>query len=196
MKKKILVINANPDKDSLSYELAKAYMRGSESVNAEVKLINLIDLDFDPILRTGFKKVHELESDLIMMQNEIKAADHLVFVYPNWWGTYPALLKGFFDRVFLPKFAFEYQKNSPLPKKLLKGKSARVIVTMDTPSWYNWLVYKMPGHNSIKKCILSFCGIDPVKFTSFSPVRHADENKRKKWIKTVEKLGQLEGLKG
>lgn len=190
MNKKVLIINANPDKESLGHELAQAYMRGARSAGAEAKLVNLIDLDFDPVLRTGFKKVHELEPDLIMMQNEIKEADHLVFVYPNWWGTYPALLKGFFDRVFLPKFAFEYQKNSPLPKKLLTGRSARAIVTMDTPIWYYWLIYKMPGHNSVRNCILKFCGINPVKFTSFYPVRHADGNKRKKWIDTVEKLGQ------
>ena len=104
--------------------------------------------------------------------------------------AYPALLKGFFDRVFLPKFAFEYEKNSPLPKKLLIGRSARAIVTMDTPIWYYWLIYKMPGHNSVRNCILKLCGINPVKFTSFYPVRHADGNKRKKWIETVEKLGQ------
>jgi NAD(P)H dehydrogenase (quinone) len=190
MKKRVLIINSNPDHESLGYELAQAYLRGALSANAEVKLVNLIDLKFDPILRTGYKKVQELEPDLIMIQNEIKQADHLVFVYPNWWGTYPALLKGFFDRTFLPKFAFEYQKNSPMQKKLLKGKSARIIVTLDTPIWYYWLVFGMPGHNSMKNCILKFCGINPVKFSNFYTVRNANESTRKKWIDIAENLGQ------
>ena len=124
-------------------------------------------------------------------QNEIKKAEHLVFVYPNWWGTYPALLKGFIDRVFLPKFAFKIQEKSPLPEKLLKGKSARLIVTMDTPLWYYNLIYKKSGHNSMKKSILNFCGIKPVKITAFEPIKSSTEEKRKLWLNKVEKLGEL-----
>lgn len=190
MDKRILVINANPDKQSLGHALAQAYKTGAESAHAQVKFINLIDLDFDPVMRSGFKNLQQLEPDLIMMQQEITAADHLVFVYPNWWGTYPALLKGFFDRVFLPKFAFEYQEKSPFPKQLLKGKTARMIVTMDTPGWYYSLIYRSPGHHSIEKCIMNYCGISPVRFTSFGVVRKAPEQKREAWIKAVSELGK------
>jgi putative NADPH-quinone reductase len=117
------------------------------------------------------------------------AADHLVIIYPNWWSTYPALLKGFIDRVFLPNFAFKYLENSPIPAKLLKGKTARIIVTMDTPKWYYWLIYRSPGHNSMKKGILEFSGISPVKITAFAVVKSSTVAKRKKWLDVVEALG-------
>jgi len=189
MMKKILIINGHPDKESLCFALAERYKKGADSAGVDCKLVNLIDLDFNPILTFGYRKISELEPDLLKMQQEILAADHLVFVYPTWWGTYPALLKGFIDRTFLPNYAFKYHKNSPYWDKLLKGKTARLIVTMDSPKWYNWLIYRSPGHNSMKRAILEFCGIRPIKITSFAPVKSSDENKRKQWLKKVEKLG-------
>ena len=135
-------------------------------------------------------KNFKLEEDLIKAQQDIQFADHLVFVYPTWWGTQPALLKGFIDRVFVPGFAFDYIDNSVHWKKHLKGKSARLIVTMDAPKWYNWLVYKNAGHNAMKKAVLNYCGIDPVKITAFGPVKTSTENQRKLWTQTVFKQGQ------
>ena len=189
MVKKILIINGHPDKESLCFALAERYKKGADSAGVDCKLVNLIDLDFNPILTFGYRKISELEPDLLNMQQEILAADHLVFVYPTWWGTYPALLKGFIDRTFLPNYAFKYHENSPYWDKLLKGKTARLIVTMDSPKWYNWLIYRSPGHNSMKRAILEFCGIRPIKITSFAPVKSSDENKRKQWLKKVEELG-------
>ena len=191
--KKILIINGHPDKESLCFALAESYKKGAGLTGADCKLINLVDLDFNPILTFGYRKVSELEPDLLQAQKDILDADHLVFVYPNWWGTYPALLKGFIDRVFLPNFAFKYRENSPLWDGLLKGKSARLIVTMDTPKWYYWLIFRSPGHNSMKKGILGFCGINPIKITSFAPVKSSDNAKRKQWIAEVEKLGERNG---
>jgi putative NADPH-quinone reductase len=117
----------------------------------------------------------------------------LVFIYPNWWSTYPALLKGFFDRAFLPGFAFRYRENSPLWDKLLTGRSARILVTMDTPAWYYSLINGKPGHNSIKIGVLQFSGIKPVKIASFSPIKSSTETKRMKWLTKAEKLGIAEG---
>ena len=157
---------------------------------ADCTLVNLIDLEFNPILTYGYRKISELEPDLVKMQQEILATDHLVFVYPNWWSTVPALLKGFIDRVFVSGFAFKYRKNSPFWDKLLKGKTARLIVTMDTPKWYYWLINKNAGHNAMKIGVLEFCGIKPVKITAFAPIKSSDETKRKKWLNDVEALGQ------
>ena len=99
-------------------------------------------------------------------------------------------MKGFIDRIFLPEFAFKYHKDSPFWDKLLKGKTARLIVTMDAPKWYYWFIYRSPGTNSMKRAILEFSGISPVKITSFSPVKSSDEPKRAKWLKQVELLGK------
>ncbi len=190
---KILVINGHPDKKSFCYALAERYKKGADASGVECKLVHLIELEFNPILTYGYRVVSELEPDLLKIQQDILQADHLVFVYPTWWGTYPALLKGFIDRVFLPNFSFKYRKNSPFWDKLLKGKTARLIVTMDSPKWYNWLMYRSPGHNSMKRAILQFCGIRPVKITSFAHVKFSDELKRKKWMDEVEVLGRRQG---
>lgn len=190
MHKKILIINGHPDKESFCSILAEQYKKGADLTSSDCKLVNLIDLNFDLNLHFGYRKRTELEADLLQIQQDILDADHLVIVYPTWWGTYPALLKGFIDRVFLPKFAFKYRDNSLLWDKLLKGKSARLIVTMDTPKWYYSLIYKNPGHNSMKKGILEFCGIKPVRITSFGPIKSSDEKKRQYWIKKIEELGQ------
>lgn len=176
--------------DSFCSALAKSYIAGAEKSGATCKLVNLIDLDFDPILRYGYRKRIEIEPDLIQIQQNIAEADHLVLVYPNWWATYPAQLKGLFDRAFVPGFAFKYRENSPLWDKLLTGKSARMIVTMDTPGWYYSLIYKNTGHNAVKVGVLEFCGFKPVKVSAFSPVKSSTEAKRKKWLAKVEQLGQ------
>lgn len=188
--KTVLILNAHPNKDSFCHALAQSYLSGAKSSSAEVKLINIIDLKFDPILKTSNSQDTNLEPDILSIQKEIAKTNHLVFVYPNWWGTYPALLKGFFDRVFTSGFAFRYRSKAPLPEKLLKGRTARVIVTMDTPAWYYRFGYKKPGHNSIKKSILGLCGISPVKITTLSPIRNSTEEQRKKWLEKVKVLGK------
>lgn len=190
MIKNILIINGHPDRESFCCELAKRYQIGATMSKSDVKLINLFDLEFNPILKNGYRKRTELEPDLVNMQTEIKNADHLVFVYPNWWGTYPALLKGFLDRVLLPGFAFEYQEKSPFPKKLLNRKTARLIVTTDTPNWYYSLIYRKPGHNSMRKSVLHFCGVKPVRISTLGPIKSSNDIKREHWLKKVEELGK------
>ncbi len=185
----ILIINGNPDKESFSTELSQYYQNGAIASGASCKLVHLADLHFTPVLQHGYRIRTELEPDLVQIQQDIINAQHIVFVYPTWWGTYPALLKGFIDRVFLPSFAFKFRENSLLWDKLLTGKSARLIVTMDTPIWYNSLVYRNPGHNSMKRAILNFCGVRPVRITSLGPIKTSSENKRKKWLNDIHKLG-------
>jgi putative NADPH-quinone reductase len=191
--KKILIINGHPDRESFCFGLANRYMEGALKAGADCKVIHLIDLKFNPVLVSGYRIVTELEPDLVQAQKDIQEADHLVFVYPNWWSTYPALLKGFIDRVFLPGFAFKYRKNSPLWDKLLKGKTAQLLVTMDTPWWYYWLINRSPGHNSMKIGILEFSGVKPVKIKSFSPIKSSDATKRKQWLEEAEQLGEKQG---
>ncbi len=191
--KNILLINGHPDKESFCFALAESYITRVKKSGAKFKVIHLIDLKFNPILLSGYRKVSELEPDLIQAQKDILEANHLVFVYPNWWSTYPALLKGFIDRVFLPNFAFKYHKTGPFWDKLLKGKTAQLIVTMDTPSWYYWLINRRPGHNSMKMGILEFSGVKPVKIKVYSPIKSSDDKKRKRWLDEVEELGKEQG---
>lgn len=188
--KKILIINGHPDRESFCFAIAESHKIGADAVGADCKLVHLIDLDFNPILTFRYRIISELEPALVKMQQEILAADHLVLVYPNWWATFPALLKGFIDRVLVPNFAFKYRENSPFWDKLLIGRTARMIVTMDTPKWYYFLMNINAGHNAMRIWVLEFCGIKPVKITSFAPVKSSDDAKRKRWLAEVEKLGK------
>ncbi|MFG0215900.1 NAD(P)H-dependent oxidoreductase [Brevibacillus porteri] len=186
----ILVIIGHPDPESYCSALAHAYMEGAKGKAAQIRTIDLSQISFDPNLKYGYRKRTELEDDLKEAQDLIRWADHLVIVYPTWWGTMPAILKGFFDRVLLPGFAYKYREGSSLWDKLLTGKTAHVIVTMDTPSWYNRLIYWQAGHLVMKRNILKFCGIKPVKVTEISGVNASKEEKRKKWLEKVNQLGE------
>ena len=187
--KKTLIIQGHPDSESYCRALANAYKVGAINAGAEVQEIIVSDLKFNPNLEFGYRKRTELEPDLLTAQEKIKWAEHLVIIYPLWWGGMPALLKGFFDRTFLPGFAFQKRENSVWWDKYLKGKSARIITTMDQPAWYHWLIYGEPAHKALKKMILEFCGIKPVKITSIGPIRFSKEEFRKKYLEKVKALG-------
>ena len=190
MSKKILIINGHPNKDAFNYGITTAYKKGAKNSGAEVKEIIIADLKFNPNLQFGYQKRTELEPDLTEAWEKIKWAEHLVWVHPVWWGGLPAILKGFIDRLFLPGFAFQYKENSMWWDKLLKGKTAHIITTIDQPSWYYWLVYGRPSVNQLKKATLEFCGIKPVKVTYFGIVKTATNELREKWLDKVEELGR------
>lgn len=140
------------------------------------------EIKFTACASTTLRDPVGLEPDLRDAQAAIKWADHLVFVYPIWWGTIPALLKGFIERVFQPGFAMNFRENSPLWDKLLTGRSARLIVSLNTPPWiYRWY-FGRPGHNTMKKTILGFCGVKPVRITEIGPIRGSTEARRGKWL--------------
>ncbi|MGI9553278.1 MAG: NAD(P)H-dependent oxidoreductase, partial [Aurantibacter sp.] len=106
------------------------------------------------------------------------------------WGSVPAIMKGFFDRLFLPGFAFQKREGSLWWDKLLTQKSARIICTMDQPPWYYRLINGRPSHYAMKKLTLNFVGIKPVKITSIGPLRLSKIEFRTKWLKKVEQLGE------
>lgn len=188
--KNILIINGHPNKVSINFALAEAYYKGAVNAGANVSLINIADLTFNPNLQFGYQQRMELEPDLISSLEKIKAANHLVWVHPVWWGGLPALMKGFIDRLFLPGIAFKYRENSVWWDKLFKGKTARIITTLDQPSWYYRIFFGRPSVNQLKKSVLQFCGINPVKVTYVGIVKKSTEKQREKWINAAFKLGK------
>jgi putative NADPH-quinone reductase len=187
---KILVILGHPNSQSFCQALVEQYVFGAQSRQKEVRVLTLNQISFDPVLHGGYNRDQVLEPELIKAQQDILWADHLTFVYPIWWGGIPALLKGFIDRTFLPGFAFKYHQNDPWWDRLLKGRSADLLVTMDTPPWYFRWVSKMPGHNQMKKTILEFCGVKPVKIKDFGAVRTATPEQKEKWLRQANVMGQ------
>ena len=190
MGKKILVILGHPNTNSFCGALFRAYIDGAKTNSSEVREIKIGELKFDPVLWKGYNEIQELEADLVKSQELIQWADHIVFVYPNWWGTMPSIMKGFIDRTFLPGFAFKYRDNSQYWDKLLTGRSAELLVTMDTPSWFYRWIWNRPGHNEMKKTILGFCGIKVNRISDFSPIKGSSQEKREKWLKIAKELGK------
>ena len=123
--KKIFIISANPVKESFSESLALTYAKAAKKAKHKVRYANISDMKFNPVLEMGYKVIQKLEPDLLSFQENVKWADHLVFVYPNWWAAMPAKMKGLFDRAWLPGFAFKFVDGKM--NRLLKGKTARII---------------------------------------------------------------------
>ena len=190
MGKKILIINGHPNKDSFNFGIAAAYKKGVLSTGTEVKEIVIANLDFNPNLQFGYQKRTELEPDLLEAWEKIQWADHLVWIHPVWWGGLPAITKGFIDRLFLPGFTFQYRENSHFWDKLLKGKTAHIITTLDQPGFFYRLVFHRPSVNQLRRSVLKFCGISPVKVSYIGIVRNSTPEMRKKWLQKVENWGR------
>ena len=187
--KKILIINGHPNKDSFNFAIVEAYKNGATKSGAEVKEIVIADLEFSPNLKYGYQKRTDLEPDLLDAFEKIKWADHMVWVHPVWWGGLPAMTKGFIDRVFLPGMVFQYRENSSWWDKLLIGKTARIITTLDQPGWFYKLMFGQPSVNQLKKSTLEFCGVKPVKVTFVGPIKNSKDEMRKSFLLKIEKLG-------
>lgn len=187
MAKHILIIVGNPDPETFSGKIAETYKSAADTAGFSVERINLSELSFDPILRKGYKEIQPLEPDLVSLQKKWSTADHVVVIYPNWWCTMPALLKGMFDRMFLPGFAFNFDKKTNKVIQRLKGKTARVIVTAGSQSpSMTWLKYG-DYTNEIQHGILGFAGIK-ARVTVFGPTDSAKDSTREKWLGKVTAL--------
>ena len=185
---RILVINANPNKDSFGVALSAAYAEGAREAGAQVEVIDLVDLDFDPILRAGFGGEQALEPDLERAQRAIERADHVVVEFPVWWGSMPALLRGFVDRTFLPGWAFR-NTGGALPEGLLAGRTARLVSTMDSPSWWYWFKHGRAAHRSLVDATLNYVGIKKVSETTIYALRTLEAPARQSWLEKVGALG-------
>ena len=134
--KKILIFLGHPYEDGICGQLARQYEARAKEKGYKTERINLGRLKFDPILHKGYREIQKLEADLLMVQRKIKWAEHIVFIYPVWWMSMPALMKGFFDRCFLPGFAFDYIGDSAIVKKRLKGRTADIILTAGASNFF------------------------------------------------------------
>lgn len=173
--KNILVILGHPSPKSLNREIAQRYVQGAKK-NFQVKTLYLSELKFDPILHEGYNKTQELEPDLKKAQELIKWANHLVFIYPIWWTSSPALFKGFIDRVFLPGYAFKYRPGGA-HETLLNNKTATMFMTTGGSRWW-YLAFGKIMNKPIAIGFLKFCGIKPKKQKFICEIRTTTPKER------------------
>ena len=192
MAKNILLILGHPSENSFCKALLDAYQNSAESAGANIKTIYVSRLNFDVTLHDGYKngEALQLEDDLANAQQLMLWADHVVIAYPNWWGFMPAVMKGFIDRILLPGFAFKHRSGKVFPEKLLKGKSIRLMVTMDTPKWWYYLIYRASQYQILKNIVFGYVGFDPIRFSTFGFMRKSTDAQRSKWLRKVEQLGK------
>lgn len=186
----VLVIDGHPDPQSLTAQLAAAYARGAGDA---AETLVLRDLHFDLTLRTGYRVPQDLEPDLARAQELLEWADHVAVFTPLWWGSVPALLKGFFDRTLERGWAFRYKDNG-MPEGLLAGRTGRLAVTSDSPRWYLPLV----GDTTVKQVrgrTLEFCGIKPTRVTRYADVRGRTPEQVEAWIREAAGLGAADAAR-
>ncbi|WP_159953122.1 NAD(P)H-dependent oxidoreductase [Rhizobium sp. 18065] len=174
---RLLVLNGNPGKATLCRQMAERIAEAARTQGTEVRLVHLCDLSFDANLAEGYHQRMDWEPDLAALAETLVWSDRLVLVQPLWWGSAPGKLKGLFDRLLMPGFAFAYIDGKALPKALLKGRKARVVITSDTP----WFVLRWFYGNGwvkvLKRQILAFVGYGDLKTMYFGPIRGASAEK-------------------
>ena len=193
MKKNILIIQGHPDPspDRFGQVLANAYIQGAKQAGHTIRTIDIATLDF-PVLRTREQWEHaEPPPSIKLAQQEFLRAEHIVFIYPLWLGDIPALFKAFLEQVMRPGYAFGNMEGK-MPSKLLKGRSARVVVTMGMPASVYRVYYRAHSLKSLERNILHFVGISPVRKSVIGMVE-GNPVKRQLWLAKMQEAGR-EGI--
>jgi putative NADPH-quinone reductase len=190
MGKRILVINGHPDRSQahLCDAFAAAYVEAASAAGHSVRSVDLANIEFPMLHSQEEFESRNVPRGLEAAVQDIRWAEHLVLIFPLWLGTMPALLKAFLEQVMRPGVAFEYGAKG-FPKALLKGRTARLIVTMGMPPLVFRLWFRGHGIATLRRSILNFAGISPVRETLFGMLDQADESTRKRWIAQVQELG-------
>jgi putative NADPH-quinone reductase len=190
MARRIALIQGHPDPAGghFGHALASAYERSATEAGHQVKTIAVARLDF-PLLRNAREWELEPPPEAICKAQDVLAwAEHLVIVFPLWAGDMPARLKGFFEQVLRPGFAIGKAAPGRMGKRLLKGRSARLVVTMGMPALFYRVYYRAHSLKSLRRNILEFCGIAPVRTTMIGMVEGSNEA-REDWLTKLSVLG-------
>jgi NAD(P)H dehydrogenase (quinone) len=185
---RIVIIVGHARKDTFCEALGETYRHGAEAGGHHAALFVTSKMMFDPILHEGFTKIQPLEHDLQMAHDAITEADHLVFIFPLWLGTLPAIFKGFLERTLQPDLVEPSKKGKFT--KILKGKSAHIIMTMGMPGFiYRWY-FGAFALRMLKRNILGFVGVSPIRSTIHGMIEAVTQEKRQSWPADAEAMGR------
>ena len=188
MPARILIIPGHPDPDQrhFCHALADAYAEAAEQAGHSVRRVEVAQLDFPLVRQAEDWKHGEAPPAIAGVQAELLRTEHIVIIYPLWLGTMPALLTGFLEQVFRQSFAFG--ADPMRPERKLRGRSARVVVTMGMPGWIYRTYFMAHGLKNLERNILRFCGIRPVR-SSLVGMVEGGSARRGRWLERVRRLG-------
>ena len=185
--RQILIIVAHPKADSFSFAMANTYKESQEKQNNHVEILDLYrDTHQQSFLSYTDINEHPADESTLYYQEKITKADEIVFVFPYWWGSFPAIMKNFIDCNLTTNFAFKYKNSRPVG--LLTNKTAKVLTTTGAPTW----IYTLTGanrrlKNTIKEQIVSFCGMKLTGYHTFGGI----DTRAKNCDKILEKIKSL-----
>lgn len=188
---RITIIDGHPDPDRarLCHALADAYAAGALRAGHQIHRVDLSSLDFPHLVSRAEWQVAPPAGDIAEVQGAIAWANHVVIIHPLWLGAMPGRLKCLFEQVFRPGFAFDPARVG-LSGGSLKGRSARVIVTMGMPALIYDLFFFGHSTRSFRRNILEFVGIKPVRSLIIGTVEGQGEKGITRWIERVEHMGE------
>lgn len=190
-----LVLLGHADPDSFNAALAAAYVAGFRTAGATADLVDLSALAFDPVLRHGHHQDQPLEPDLLALRAAFEAASHVAWFFPTYWASPPAVVRAVVDRLFLPGWAFRYEQGKALPLGLLKGRSARVVTTMDSPSWWYALSHNRSIHGAFVAGTLRFVGFGPIRTRAIYGLRGLGRPAREALLRDMATLAGVDRAK-
>ncbi len=184
----VLIVYAHPNPLSFNQSILKVVHNCFKDKGASVRLKDLYAERFDPVLgeaQLSLQNEGKIPDDIKREQEQVTWADTIVVIYPLWWFDRPAILKGWFDRVFTNGFAFSFDENGVTG--LLKGKRAIVVVTAGgTKEDFGKNADQLT--KSTTEGTLAFCGITDIADRVFYSVPIVDDEARKKMLKELEVL--------
>lgn len=188
--KRLVILDGHPDPDPARFihALADGYEKSARASGHMVRRIDVAKLDF-PVVRLRLDwEGDDVPADIRAAQDTIVWAQHLLILYPLWLGDVPALLKAFMEQVMRPGFAFA-PTSGGFPRKLLKGRTARLVVTMGMPAFFYRALYGAHSVKSFERNILRFVGIRPVEHLLIGDVE-GDADDREAWLEKLSRLGE------
>ena len=191
MSKRIVIIQGHPDSrdNHLGFALSRSYAESARQAGHEVRNVNVGQLDF-PLIRSKFHyERSDLPQQLREAQQDLLWAEHWVLFYPIWLGDMPAVLKGFFEQVLRQDLTALELDTGERWAKILKGKSARIVVTMATPAAVYRVFYGAHSVKSLERNMLKYCGISPVRTTLIGSVYKKSKKQIEKNIAQMRPMG-------
>ncbi len=178
---RVMAIIDHPRPDSFNHAILGAAVGGLRSAGHDVDVLDLHADGFDPVMRVEELAVYTagkwLDPKVGEYQGRLDKSDYLYLVFPVWWESMPALLKGFFDKVFLPGWAFTEADFLPLLGHI---RGATVITTMGAPKAVHTSVVP-----ALCKGTLEACGVGPTRWINFLEVGNVAEEQREVWLAGV-----------